>query len=131
TAGLPYTATLAASGGQPPYTWTLVTGSSLPVGITLSTSGSVSGTPTIPGNYTFSVQVTDTASRVVTKQLSLSVAQTPSSFTIWPSTTVPKVVDAGSDAPVEVGVRFTSDVNGSIAGIRFYKSAANTGVHVV
>ena len=131
TAALPYAATLAASGGQPPYTWTLVSGSSLPVGLTLSTSGSVSGTPAVPGNYAFSVQVRDIASRIVTKQFSLSITQTPSSFTIWPSTTVPKVVDAGSDAPVEVGVRFTSDVNGSIAGIRFYKSAANTGPHVV
>ena len=31
--------------------------------------------------------------------------------------------------PVEVGVRFRSDVSGLITGVRFYKSAANTGVH--
>jgi hypothetical protein len=31
---------------------------------------------------------------------------------------------------VEVGVRFSSSVNGSIQGIRFYKGANNTGTHV-
>ena len=32
--------------------------------------------------------------------------------------------------PVELGVKFTSDVAGTITGIRFYKSAANTGTHI-
>ena len=31
--------------------------------------------------------------------------------------------------PVEVGVRFKSDVNGWITGVRFYKGPDNTGVH--
>ena len=35
-----------------------------------------------------------------------------------------------SGSPVEVGVKFTSDVYGTINGIRFYKSTANTGTHV-
>jgi hypothetical protein len=43
---------------------------------------------------------------------------------------VPAVVDIGSDSPVELGVSFKSDVSGYITGIRFYKSAANTGAHV-
>jgi hypothetical protein len=57
-----------------------------------------------------------------------SFAQTQ--VTIWPSTTVPSVRDAGPDSPVELGVSFKSDTNGYIIGIRFYKSAANTGTHV-
>jgi len=52
------------------------------------------------------------------------------SCTIWPVTATPTNVDAGPDSPVELGVTFRSDVNGYIAGIRFYKSAANTGTHV-
>src|SRR5262249_34858896 len=36
----------------------------------------------------------------------------------------------GDTAAVEVGVKFRSDVNGFITGLRFYKSAANTGTHV-
>ena len=35
-----------------------------------------------------------------------------------------------SDSPVTVGVKFRSDVNGSITAIRFYKGAGNNGVHI-
>ena len=42
----------------------------------------------------------------------------------------PTTSDAGSDSPLELGVRFKSDVAGSITGVRFYKSAANTGTHI-
>ena len=38
TVGTPYSQTLAASGGTPPYTWALATGT-LPAGLTLSTGG--------------------------------------------------------------------------------------------
>src|SRR6202795_4121185 len=50
--------------------------------------------------------------------------------TIWPSAAVPATVDNGPDSPVELGVSFKADNSGTITGIRFYKSAANTGVHV-
>jgi len=50
--------------------------------------------------------------------------------TIWPNTVVPATVDNGPDSPVELGVSFKADTSGTITGIRFYKSAANTGVHV-
>src|ERR1700738_3130302 len=49
--------------------------------------------------------------------------------TIWPSTATPAIVDAGPDAPIEVGVTFKADTNGYLTGIRFYKSALNTGTH--
>ena len=48
---------------------------------------------------------------------------------IWPSTAVPEKLDAGADDPVELGVKFRSDTNGSISGIRFYKSPGNNGSH--
>ncbi len=50
--------------------------------------------------------------------------------TIWSSSAVPSVVDSGAGAGVELGVKFTSSTNGTITGVRFYKSAANTGTHV-
>ncbi len=55
-------------------------------------------------------------------------AQTPA--TIWASTATPTTPDVGSDSPVELGVRFYSDTPGYVTGIRFYKSAANTGAHI-
>ena len=51
--------------------------------------------------------------------------------TIWPNSAVPSIVDSGPDWPVELGVSFKADTAGSITGIRFYKSSANTGTHIV
>jgi hypothetical protein len=62
TAGVPYTQTLAASGGNAPYQWKLVKGGgTLPRGVKLGkTTGILAGTPKAPGTYTFTVQVRDT-----------------------------------------------------------------------
>ncbi|HKV25419.1 MAG TPA: DUF4082 domain-containing protein, partial [Candidatus Acidoferrum sp.] len=57
-------------------------------------------------------------------------ASASAQYTIWPSTATPAVSDVGADSPVELGVRFKADSNGYITGIRFYKSAANTGTHI-
>jgi hypothetical protein len=57
-----------------------------------------------------------------------TVAQIPS--TIWPNTALPSLVDVHDDQSVELGVKFRSDLAGSITGVRFYKSSANTGTHV-
>lgn len=57
--GVAYSYQISVSGGVPPYTFSLVSGS-LPPGITLNTStGILSGTAYTPGTYTFSVKVTD------------------------------------------------------------------------
>jgi hypothetical protein len=42
----------------------------------------------------------------------------------------PATVDSGDGGSVELGVKFRSDVGGTVNGIRFYKAAANTGTHV-
>jgi hypothetical protein len=49
---------LAASGGIPPYTWTKV-GGVLPPGVSFSSDGLISGTPTAEGSYVIQVFVTD------------------------------------------------------------------------
>ncbi|HEV3421945.1 MAG TPA: DUF4082 domain-containing protein [Candidatus Acidoferrum sp.] len=43
---------------------------------------------------------------------------------------MPAAIDNGASGPLELGVSFKSDVSGTITGIRFYKSSANTGTHV-
>jgi hypothetical protein len=60
TANSAYKATLAATGGTAPYTWSLVSGQ-LPAGLALSSSGVISGTPTTAGTTFFSVQAKDSA----------------------------------------------------------------------
>jgi hypothetical protein len=47
--------TLSATGGSAPYTWT---GSGLPPGVSVSSSGTVSGTPTTAGTYNVTVTAT-------------------------------------------------------------------------
>src|SRR5205823_293649 len=47
---------------------------------------------------------------------------------IWSNSTVP-AIPWGNDYPATLGVKFRSDVNGSVTGIRFYKGAGNNGTH--
>src|SRR5262249_1235270 len=50
--------------------------------------------------------------------------------TIWAASAVPWHVDVNDPSAIEVGLKFRSDIDGYINGIRFYKAATNTGVHV-
>jgi hypothetical protein len=104
----------------------------LPAGLSLSLGGLISGTPTVVGTGTFTVQVVDGGSpqQTATKQLSITITAPPSFFNIWSPTTVPGTVDAGPDSAVELGVKVKADVSGNITGVRFYKSTNNTGTHV-
>jgi plastocyanin len=70
--GVAYTGNLAASGGVPPYQWKVTQGS-LPAGLTLSSSGSISGTPTQKGTSLFHVLVSDAAKPADTKSKALSI----------------------------------------------------------
>lgn len=57
--GVAYTpVALAATGGVQPYTWTITTGA-LPDGLSLGSDGSVSGTPTRAGGFSFTIQLAD------------------------------------------------------------------------
>jgi len=76
-AGAAYSQTLAASGGTPPYTWSVASGT-LPAGLALSAAGAISGTPLLPGASTFSVTVTDSAATPLTATQSVSLTVAPS-----------------------------------------------------
>jgi uncharacterized delta-60 repeat protein len=56
--GVAYNQQLSGSGGIAPYTFVLSSGA-LPAGITLSSNGLLSGTPTAAGNFAFDIDVTD------------------------------------------------------------------------
>lgn len=67
TAGKPYKQVFTATGGAyPTYTWSLAPGSKLPEGLTLTSGGVLSGTPTKAGTYTFTVSVNDPVLKAVT-----------------------------------------------------------------
>ncbi len=72
-----YSQQVTAAGGSGTYGWSVVSGS-LPPGLSLSPSGTpsatITGTPTTPGTYPFTVQVTDGASANDTQALSITIA---------------------------------------------------------
>lgn len=71
-----YQATLDAVGGTAPYSWSLASGSSLPAGLSLSTSGIISGTlqSTVAiGNYPVTIQATDSSSSHSTVSLAMTL----------------------------------------------------------
>ena len=76
--GATYSATLTASGGTAPYTYSLVSGSSLPPGLTLNSStGKISGTPTTAGTYTFTSKVVDSKGNSDTATCTIVVSAPP------------------------------------------------------
>ena len=72
--GFPYNQTLQASSCNPSFTWAL-TGGSLPAGLSLSTNGVVSGTPSGSGGvFNFTVQVTDGNGSSASQTFSLNIS---------------------------------------------------------
>ncbi|MCA0455174.1 MAG: Ig domain-containing protein [Chloroflexi bacterium] len=59
--GTAYAQTITASGGTAPYGFAVTVGT-LPTGLTLSSAGALSGTPTAAGTFNFTVTATDTGS---------------------------------------------------------------------
>ena len=84
TVGVGYSATLQASGGRTPYTWSLASGS-LPNGLGLSTSGTISGTPSSGGTSSFAVRVIGADGLSATRSLSIQVTAAPQAPSITTS----------------------------------------------
>jgi SAM-dependent methyltransferase len=73
----PYSQTLGATGGAPPYVWSVTSGA-LPRGLTFASGGAISGTPTsIAGLYSFTVQVKDSAGATATARFALTIGPFP------------------------------------------------------
>jgi sugar lactone lactonase YvrE len=105
TDGVAYNQTLAASGGQPPYSWTNISGA-LPPGLALATNGVISGTPMTNGTFDFTVKVTDTLGGTATQGLALTVPSLPG--VIWVQPTSSSVaVAVGSNVSLAVSAAGT------------------------
>lgn len=107
-AGVAYSQTLQASGGVPPYTWSIVS-SSLPPGLTLAAdSGMVSGTPTAAGTSEFTVQVEDSEGEPATATASLTLTVNGA-----PAASSTMLTSSSPTAGVGMNVTFTATVSGS------------------
>ena len=77
TVGTPYTTTLQATGGTPGYSWSQTSGGEMPDGVTLSSAGQFSGTPTAAGTFgPYVFQATDSASPTAATASSVSMSIT-------------------------------------------------------
>lgn len=70
---VPYSVTLAASGGTGALTWSLQSGT-LPAGLALSAAGVLSGTPTAGANANLTLKVTDSTGATATRSLTLAIS---------------------------------------------------------
>lgn len=68
-----YRQTLAGTGGATPYAWSVSSGV-LPDGLSLSSGGVISGTPTTLGSSSFTVKLTDADGQTATQPLSITVS---------------------------------------------------------
>ena len=90
TVGVFYTLTLAATGGTPPYIWSVANGATLPVGLTLSAAGVLSGIISQTGGpFTFTLTVTD-ANNLSNNRVFL--LQTPEPPTITRNSPLPSAI---------------------------------------
>jgi hypothetical protein len=104
TVGTAYTATtLAATGGTPPYTWSAASGA-LPGGLSISSAGVISGTPTASGTFSVALQVIDSAQATATKSYSVTVA-----------------------AAVPLSITTQSPLAGAVVGVAYTQAFAATG----
>ena len=92
TRGVAYSQALTSSGGVAPYSYEVVSGA-LPAGLILSTTGQISGTPTVTGAFAFQVRAADSAGGTGpysgTANLTLTVSA--ANLTVTP-TTLPEVL---------------------------------------
>lgn len=144
TLNQPYSATMSAAGGTPPYTWAITAGT-LQSGLTFNTStGVISGTPTVASTVSLTFQVTDSAAHTATATLSLSVVSASgednrycSTSEVWtgPATDGPAaapqkcVRTALSDMPA-TGSTVTTTA-GSCSSIQSAINAATPGTTIV
>jgi hypothetical protein len=112
----PYSEQFAASGGQSPYTWAVASGSSLPAGLSLSSTGLLSGSPTVQGNFTFGITVTDSEAvpANVTQTFTLTISGPQDLGMLTGSYAFMFSGNNSTGAAVTTAGTFTADGNGNI-----------------
>ncbi len=121
-----YSATLNATGGVPPYTWSVIQGQ-LPAGLRLSTlangTGTITATPTLATVANFTIQVADSAVNPANGNPAPATNSAPFQITITGGTTNNTLLSGtysflfngfDSDGPVQLIGALTANGNGSI-----------------
>jgi hypothetical protein len=121
-----FSQTLTATGGAPPYAWSISSGT-LPAGLQLnSTTGLISGTPSAGGTSQLGVTATDLRNQTATNTISITITlPPPPATTIGIGTTTQPAVSltTGAAYPVDITgtltLTFASSVGGTDDMVRF------------
>jgi len=144
--GVAYSAVLAATGGTPPYMWTLTSGT-FPTGLMLNAAtGAITGTPTQTVTSTaLTFQVTDSSTPAVSKsvKLMLTISSTSVGITISPklagltvtqtlmvSATVANDTSKKAVSWSATGGTFSSDASASGATVT-YTAPSTPGIYTI
>jgi uncharacterized protein (TIGR03437 family) len=107
TVGVSYSLTLAASGGFPPVTWAVDSGT-LPAGLSLdSAAGTLTGTPQAAGAFSFVIRATDSTKATATKSFSLTI-NPPAAGLLLSLSTLNFTAPSGGDAPAPQSIAVVS-----------------------
>jgi hypothetical protein len=86
--------------------------------------------PTSLGNATLKVRATnDSAYTGSAASVNYGVGPQQCPCTVFASYQTPAKIDSGDASSIEVGMKVTPSVDGTISGIKFYKASTNTGTH--
>ena len=88
-------------------------------------------TPTVDGTTILRSRASDDSGNVEIPSAGVSVSvRRVCPCSLWSDSTTPALASDPSAGAIELGVRVRADMDGFITGLRFYKGAGNTGVHV-
>jgi hypothetical protein len=115
--------TCKVSGGNPPYQWSIPSGS-LPLGLSLAsvTAGAaVEGTPTVAGNYTYSLAASDSYGQTATWPVSMSIANPYAPTGLDPAVLSHLPFGDGWQSRIVLASLYSADT----ASLRFYGDSGN------
>jgi hypothetical protein len=121
TVDIAYAETLTGSGGAAPYLFS-VTAGTLPAGLTLTSAGVLSGTPTSSGPASFTIRATDTNTCFASVAYIISIAAAPPPPPVCPVITLaPTTLPGGT-----VGIAYSQTITGT-GGIAPYGFGVTIG----
>ncbi|MGD0499911.1 MAG: putative Ig domain-containing protein [Bryobacteraceae bacterium] len=129
--GTAYSQTLTATGGAPPYSWSISAGS-LPNGLSLSGGGTISGTPTAVGTFDFFARVQDAASASATAAFELIIVATGScSYSISPGSESLPAAGGSATIAVTAGAGCSWTATSSLSWVTITGGSSGTGIGTV